>query len=127
MDQSRERIVQVLELMVGKVLKDLPQEFLTKIENVQILVDFWPNSEHLKNLELQSKLSLYGLYQGIPKTKRTSSYSSLPDKITLFAGPILSISRNWQEVLVKVRSTLLHEIGHHFGLSDKQIYSAMGI
>lgn len=126
MDNSEGRIIQIFDSMIAKVLEEFPQEFSTKLENVQVLVDFWPNSEHLKKLNLQNKISLFGLYQGVPKTKRTSNYSSLPDKITIYTGPILSISKNWQEVYAKVRSTLLHEIGHHFGLSDKQIYQAMG-
>lgn len=126
MDNSEGRIIQIFDSMIAKVLEEFPREFSTKLENVQVLVDFWPNSEHLKKLNLQNKISLFGLYQGVPKTKRTSNYSSLPDKITIYTGPILSISKNWQEVYAKVRSTLLHEIGHHFGLSDKQIYQAMG-
>ncbi|MBI2011943.1 metallopeptidase family protein [Candidatus Daviesbacteria bacterium] len=91
------------------------------MENVDIVVEDWPGDEEVKGKGL-----LYGLYRGVPKTKRGNYYSGvLPDKITIFAGPILTTSKDLKEAREKIKDTVLHEIGHHFGLSDKQIYRAI--
>ena len=106
--------------IVDQTLKKLPDEFKSKMENVDIVVEDWPSGEELE------RGMLFGLYRGVPKTKRGNYYSGvMPDKITIFAGPILSISRDLKDAKKRIKDTVLHEIGHHFGLSDKEIYSAM--
>jgi predicted Zn-dependent protease with MMP-like domain len=64
---------------------------------------------------------LFGLYQGVPQTKRGIYYSAPPDKITIFKNQILQVARTDEEIKERVRVTVIHEIGHHFGLTDAQM------
>lgn len=112
------------EKIVDETLKDLPKEFSKKMENVGIIVEDWPTPQDLSSIRAQKGSLLFGLYRGVPKTKRGGSYQALPDKIVIFAGPILSVSSSAEDAKKRIRDTVLHEIGHHFGLSDQQIYKA---
>ena len=111
-----------VEDIVEEAIKELPEEFSTKLDNVGFVVDAWPNDFEMESIKAHpSNTLLFGLYRGIPKPKRFSSYSALPDKITIFAGPILMISKDLEDVKERIKKTVLHEIGHHFGMSDKQL------
>lgn len=110
-----------VEDIVEKVVKDLPGEFSSKLDNVGFVVEAWPNKEEFESIKARPGSLLFGLYRGVPKTKRLSSYSSLPDKIIIYAGPILAISKNLKDAKKRIKNTLLHEIGHHFGMSDAQL------
>jgi len=99
------------EQVVRQTITSLPEEFLKQLDNVEIVIEDQPANP-----------SLLGLYRGVPKTGRGFSYSSLPDKITLYKEPLLRISRNEDEAKKHIRNTVLHEIGHHFGLSDEELY-----
>src|SRR5580704_14203495 len=99
------------ETIVRQTIQSLPKEFLLQLDNVEIVIEDVPPPH----------LPLLGLYRGVPKTKRLS-YSSLPDKITIYKMPLLQISQNEQEAKKNIRNTVLHEIGHHFGLSDEELY-----
>ena len=107
--------------LVGEALDSLPEEFAEKLDNVSVVVEDSPSSEQLRNLRLPSWALLFGLYQGVPKTKRGVYYSSIPDKITIFKNSIEKVSTTEEEVKAQVRATVIHEIGHHFGLSDSQL------
>lgn len=109
---------------VEKIVSSVPKEFSEKMENVDILVEIWPTEEEMQSIRAHPSSLLFGLYRGVPKTKRLSSYSSLPDKIQIFAGPIMVISTDFADLEKRIKDTVLHEIGHHFGLSDEQIYKA---
>ena len=113
--------------IVDETIKNLPSEFASKMENVDVLIDEWPSNFEMESIKSHpGKTLLFGLYQGIPKTKRGNYYSGvLPDKITIFAGPILYVSKDKEDAKVRIKDTVLHEIGHHFGLSDEEIYKAM--
>ena len=112
------------EKIVRDVTDSLPKEFAQQMENVGLVVEVWPTIEQQKQLRLRSNLLLFGLYQGVPKTKRGIYYSALPDKITIFAGPILSVAKDLEDAKRIIRSTVLHEIGHHFGMTEDQIRKA---
>jgi len=99
------------EQIVRQTIKSLPDEFLAQLDNVEIVIEDEPPPH----------LPLLGLYRGVPKTKRLS-YSALPDKITIYKMPLLQISHNDEEARKNIRETVLHEIGHHFGLSDEELY-----
>ncbi len=112
--------------IVDETVNTLPKEFSSKMENVDILIEDWPTPDEFEDIQLHpSKGLLFGLYRGVPKPKRGNNYSGvLPDKITIFARPILMVSRDFDDAKKRIQETVLHEIGHHFGLSDQQIYAA---
>lgn len=99
------------EELVSDALDSLPAEFASRIENVAVIVeDGTPES------------SLLGLYQGVPLTKRTLGYAGVaPDRITIFRLPILSRARTEADVRDQVRRTVLHEVGHYFGIDDRRL------
>ena len=99
------------EQIVRQTIDSLPKEFLTQLDNVEIVIEDQPPNPRL-----------LGLYRGVPKTNRGFGYFALPDKITIYKQPLLRISRNEEEAKKNIRNTVLHEIGHHFGLSDKELY-----
>lgn len=104
----------------GQIVRDtiehLPREFKSQLDNVDIVIEDWPGED----LPVITPGLLLGLYQGLPKTKRFS-YSLLPDKITIFKGPILHIAHDDNEAKQIIKDTVLHELGHHFGLSDEEL------
>lgn len=113
-----------VEDIVEDTLKNLPEEFSGALDNVGLVVEPWPNEFEFESIKAHpSNTLLFGLYQGIPKTKRPWSYTALPDKITIFAGPILMISKDLEDARRRIKNTVLHEIGHHFGMSDEQLRS----
>jgi predicted Zn-dependent protease with MMP-like domain len=105
---------------VKKTLRKLPDEYKDQLDNVEIVIQDWPNETDLENDPNASPFSLLGLYQGIPKTER-EAYASLPDKITIFKEPILHAAANDEDAKKIIRDTVLHELGHHFGLSDEEL------
>lgn len=110
------------ERLVVEALEDLPAEFAEKLENVAVVVEDEPKREKLVQFHFPAGASLFGLYEGVQQTKRGAGYSSVPpDKITIFQKPIEYFCHSEEEIKARVRSTVLHEIGHHFGLSEKDL------
>lgn len=104
---------------IEEALKELPQEFLQKLENVEFIVEDMPCAD-LK--EKFGPRKLVGLYQGIPYPKRRRDYSLvLPDRIILYKKNLEDISRNLQELKENVKATLFHEIAHYFGISEERL------
>jgi predicted Zn-dependent protease with MMP-like domain len=116
------------EAFVEKAIISLPKEFSEKLENINLMISDWPNPVQQKVLKSRSGRNLLlGLYEGIPQTRR-GSYGiggALPDKITIFRLPILMISETSELIEQNIRDTVIHEIGHHFGLSDEDIERAV--
>ena len=109
------------EKLVGEALDSLPEEFAKKLKNVGVTFENWPNPAQIAKLRLNRRSLLFGLYEGIPLTKRSNFTGVMPDKITIFKYPILMVSRSPEDVRERVRRVVIHEIGHHFGLSDQQL------
>jgi predicted Zn-dependent protease with MMP-like domain len=100
------------EVMVAQALDGLPPKLGRVMRNVAVTVD-----------QDSPALGLLGLYQGVPLTKRTSHYSAvMPDRITIFRHAICSICRTEDEVVEQVRRTVIHEVGHHFGIDDERLH-----
>ncbi len=112
------------ERLVKEALNELPEEFQEKLENVAVVVEEWPTPAQLALARIRPPGTLLGLYHGVPKTKRGSYYSALPDKITIFAGPILATSPNQEAVKERVKQVVRHEIAHHFGFSEQKVRKA---
>lgn len=104
--------------LVAEALDSLPKEFAEKLNNVSVTFDEFPSEYQLRKSKLPPWALLLGLYEGVPQTKRGNYYSSIPDKITIFKNAILRVSETEEQVRAQVRATVIHEIGHHFGLSD---------
>jgi predicted Zn-dependent protease with MMP-like domain len=110
------------ERLVAEALDSLPSEFQEKLENVDVVIRPWPTREELRRMGLSPGQTLFGLYEGVPLTKRTSRYGMvLPDRITIYQGPIEAYCRTAEEVRRKVRQVVMHEMGHHFGISDERL------
>jgi predicted Zn-dependent protease with MMP-like domain len=112
--------VEEFEQVVEEAVDSLPDEFKSKLDNVDVVVENLPPRQVQKKLP-RGRLIL-GLYQGVPQKRRTSRYGLvLPDKISLFKKNIEAICSSREDVYRQIRKTLLHEIGHHFSLSDKDL------
>lgn len=108
--------------LVSDALASLPEEIAEKLENVSVIVEDYPSREQLRTAGVRGRMALLGLYEGVPLTHRTSGYNMvLPDRITIFRLPILSVCRNREEVKRRVAHTVTHEIAHHFGISDEHL------
>lgn len=109
--------------LVDEAVVSIPKEFLEKLENVAIVIEDWPNSHQLRNLKLSKNNLLFGLYEGVPQTRR-GRYgigATLPDKITIFKLPLMMVSGDYQMLKKNVADTVVHEIAHHFGMSEDDI------
>ncbi len=107
------------EALVEKALDGLPEEFADLLENVAVMVAEEPDPEDLEALEMDPDEELFGLYQGIPLDERTSFYQgAMPDRVFLYRGPILRHCESRRQVIREIRDTLVHELGHHFGLEE---------
>lgn len=107
------------EELAYDALEGLPDWFSEKVENVELVVEEEPSPELLRQMGIGRRGTLLGLYQGVPLTRRGFYYGNvLPDKITLYMGPILRQGGGREDVLARVRDVVIHEVGHYFGLSD---------
>jgi predicted Zn-dependent protease with MMP-like domain len=99
------------EQMVSAALDSLPAEFARLMTNVAVLVEPGPGPR-----------GLLGLYEGIPLTSRTTNYAGvMPDRITIYQQAICAICDTEAEVVDQVRRTVIHEVGHYFGISDERL------
>ena len=90
--------------------------------NIAIIIEDEPSDDLLEEMEIEPPDTLLGLYQGIPLTERRSDYgNTLPDRILLFQGPLERESEDEDDLVVAIGETLIHEIGHYFGLSEEEI------
>lgn len=111
------------ETVINQAMDELPEQHIKGLKNVAITFEDEPSAEQREKLKLSCHQSLYGLYEGIPLTKRNGNYSMvLPDKITIFKLPILQSSRSMSDIKQQVKHTLWHEIAHYYGLDHDQIH-----
>ena len=107
------------EALVERALRTLPRQFKEKITNVAVVVEDWADDETLEELGIEPPDTLYGLYRGTDLTRRDSSYGNvLPDTIHIYQGPIEEDCDDPEEMAELVLDTVIHEIGHYFGLDD---------
>ncbi|MBI5695605.1 MAG: metallopeptidase family protein [Nitrospirae bacterium] len=114
--------IREFEELVYDALEGLPDWFKEKVENVDVVVEDEPSPELLRDMGIGRRGTLLGLYQGIPLTRRGFYYGNvLPDKITLYMGPILRQSGGRDDIEARIREVVVHEVGHYFGLSDARM------
>ena len=110
------------EELVSEAIDEIPPDFLKMLENVEILVEDTPSRELLRQLGLDGRGTLFGLYQGVPRPhKSTFHMFPLPDRITIFRLPILNVCRTREQIANQVRKTVMHEVAHHFGFSEERL------
>lgn len=108
--------------LVDDALASIPDRFRQALVNIAIVVEDEPTDAQLASVDIEPPDTLLGLYEGIPLTERQWSHgNALPDKITLFQGPIEEASEDDDDAVVAIGETLIHEIGHYFGLSEEEI------
>ncbi len=108
------------EDLVADALDELPDELALEMENVAVIVEDWPTREQLDG----RGGTLLGLYEGIPLTARDPiTYGAvMPDRITIFRGPLCERARDEADLAEEVRVTVLHEVGHYFGIDDDRLH-----
>ena len=110
---SHEVAQEAFEALVAAALDEIPPELGREIENVAVVVEDWPPRGS----------RLLGLYEGVPLTRRgPMGYTGvMPDRITIFRGPLCARARDATDLAAQVRVTVLHEVGHYFGMSDERL------
>jgi predicted Zn-dependent protease with MMP-like domain len=110
------------ERLVEEALRSLPRRFADLLQNIAVVVEEEPSDDDLDLLE-DDDSELLGIYRGTALPHRTHDMlPSLPDQIAIFRGPILRVSRNRRAALREIRETVIHELGHYFGLSDDDMH-----
>ena len=110
----------VFEDLVAEALDSLPDEIVDMMSNVEVVVEAEPPADFLRDLPPGS--TLLGHYHGVPLTGRGYYDAALPDKISIYEGPITRMARTPEAIKEQVRRTVLHEIGHHFGLDEDRLH-----
>ena len=112
------------ERVVESALDELPEVFAQRLENVAVVVEDEPDPDDLAEMGLDSEEDgdeLFGLYSGVPLIDRGASYSGLPDRVLIYRGPLLRACTSRRELVSEIKKTVIHEIGHHFGLDEHEM------
>lgn len=108
--------------LVNEAMASLPKRFRDAMVNMAIVVEDEPTLDQLREVEVEPPDTIYGLYEGIPLPERQWNHGNvLPDKISIFRLPILEDSLDEDDIVVGIGETLIHEVGHYFGLSEEEI------
>ena len=111
------------EALVDRALRRLPRKFKEQIANVAVVIEDWADDETLADVGIEPPDTLYGLYRGVDLTRRDSGYGNvLPDTITIYQGPIEEDCADEAEMAELIRETVIHEVGHYFGLDDETMH-----
>lgn len=108
------------ERLVAEALDSLPERFAELLDNVVVVVEEEPSASDRDVME-HDHGELLGLYRGTPMTRRSYDSFRLPDQIAIFRGPILRVTRSAPEAKRQIRETVIHELGHYFGLGDDEM------
>ena len=117
---------ETFDAIVDMAIDSIPEEFLDDIENLGFVVEQEPGPRHLERLDEGTVVGgriLLGLYSGIPLTDRGYWYGhgNMPDMITIFKGPHERMARSYEDLIESVRRTVVHEVGHYFGMDEEQL------
>jgi predicted Zn-dependent protease with MMP-like domain len=115
---------EAFEALVVDALNSIPEKFLEAMENWEVCVEEWPSPHDLiaAGFSPKDKYALLGLYHGVPATERDSHYMAFPDRISIYKGPIEAyVGPDEEAIREQVRRTVIHEIGHYWGLDDDRI------
>ena len=110
------------EKLVSEAVAALPDQFLSQLDNLEIVVEDFPTEEILDFEGIESEYDLLGYYEGVPLPERTEMGEPLlPDRITLFQRPIEAISNDRAELVTEIQRTVVHEVAHYFGIDEDRL------
>jgi len=110
------------EALVVRAINELPSEFQSRLENVDVIVEDYPTKRQMGSNNVAERMHLLGLYEGVPQARRGRHYGMVvPDKITIFQKPIEAIAHTDKEVEMEIQKVVRHEIAHHFGSSEETL------
>jgi len=113
---------ETFERLVTEALGTLPELFREKMDNVEVVVEDWPDRKTMRQAGVRHPTQLLGFYHGVPQTKRTHQYGLvLPDKITIYRRPILMRCRTAEEIRQTIHRVVRHELAHHFGIDNDRL------
>src|SRR3954465_4542487 len=120
--KSRRVDRKAFEQLVAEALASIPRRFKKAMQNIAIVVEDEPAPDLLREMDIAPPDTLLGLYQGTPLTERGWGHgNTLPDRILIFQGPHEREAEDDDDLVVAIGETLIHEIGHYFGLSEAEI------
>ena len=115
------------EQIVRQAVRSIPNPLRDRLENVDLVISEWPTQDDLHLADVPPGRTLFGLYSGVPITERTGDYTMvLPDRITIYRGPLLETHSDVDTLHNEIRATVIHEFAHFFGLTDENLES-MGV
>lgn len=111
------------EKIVAQALDRLPEKFARLLDNVVVVVEDEPTEEELRDVGLDPETeTLFGLYQGVNLIDRGASYGNvLPDRVVIYRLPLLEECEDRAELVREIRDTVVHEIGHYFGVAEEDL------
>lgn len=110
------------ELVVEEAIRSIPEGFHNYLQDVAVDVEQIPDEATCRNLHLRDPRNLLGLYHGTPLTQRhVDAPYRYPDRIVIYQANIERMCRSKQQMIEQIRKTVLHEVGHHFGLNERQL------
>lgn len=118
--------IEDFEQLVIEAIDSLPEQFIERLDNVDITVESVPTQAQLAQQGIPVDGLLLGLYEGVPITARQNYGFVLPDKITIFQESIEMVCSTPEEIVREVRDTVVHEVAHHFGIDDDALH-ALGL
>ena len=108
--------------IVSQAIENIPEPYKSRIDNIAFIIENEPSLQQRTQLALRDDQTLFGLYEGVPLPGRGGGTKLLPDKITIFKGPILAASPTEEAIREQVNQTIWHEVAHYFGLDHKRIH-----
>ncbi|MBF8290612.1 MAG: hypothetical protein HW391_1580 [Chloroflexi bacterium] len=107
--------------LVDRAIATIPEPFSEALAEVAVVIDDWPSDEQLLDNGLTLEDDLYGLYEGVPRTEWQADWITVPNRITLFRGPLEEDFTEPEALAEEVRITVIHELAHHLGIDDDRL------
>jgi predicted Zn-dependent protease with MMP-like domain len=108
--------------LVEEALTELPERFKSLLENIAVVIEDEPSEDDYDDVDLDDDDELLGIFRGVPLTERSfDGLPILPDQVAIFRGPILRFCETRDEAVEEIRDTVIHELGHFFGLEDEEM------
>ena len=107
--------------LVERALAAIPEPFASALDEVAIVIDDEPTADQRRENELADDDTLYGLYEGVPRTEWGADWAAMPNRITLFRLPLEADFADPDELADEVWATVIHELAHHLGIDDERL------